>query len=231
MHSSTYTNWPRVGEPRRSGWKGRHIEKILQGEGQNSLNPLSVFSLALSSSRFRRAPLHFRSLFLAFSAGAPPVPLERLRFYWLYQEPTTPSCCISIIEFLAVVRRPQSFMIAREGDMFCVRFIRERSHEETCACHRREIEGRGLFECFLLFPPALLSPTLPFISITSRCQFIFLPSTIPLFTPFLLSFIPCPVWSYGHARAFILRMLSVGIRSFIRSAVNSSSKGKYRVSG
>ena len=178
-----------MGEPRRSGWKGRHIEKILQGEGQNSLNPLSVFSLALFPSRFHRAPLHFRSLFLAFSAGAPLVPLERLRFYWLYQEPTTPSCCISIIEFLAVVRRPQSFMVAREGDMFCVRFIRERSHEETCACHRREIEGRGLFERFLLFPPT------PFADTSIHFDYFALPVYRPSLRDFSLYTFPAALYT------------------------------------
>lgn len=57
--------------------------------------------------------------------------------------------------------------------MFCVRFIRERSHEETCDCHRAEIEGRTLVRVLLLFAtyPSARSE-LPFISITSRCRII-----------------------------------------------------------
>lgn len=133
----------RVGGPRRNGWKGRHIEKILQGEGQNSLNPLSAFSLAF----FLSLPPHsLRSFVLSSLLFLP----------WCSSGTFRASTVLLVIPGAndAVVlhfhyRIPRSrssptvvYGRAREGDMFCVRFIREKNHDESCACHRTKIEGR-----------------------------------------------------------------------------------------
>ena len=167
---------------RNDGWKGRHIEKIAEGEGQKlSLNPqLSVVSLALfllaSSTFFHSlASLPFLSFLLLFlpallllSGRTRQHSSLGRRFHWLHQEPTTPRrCCISIIEFLAqsFVAHGRLWSRASEGDMFCVRFIRERSHEESCACHRSsELQGRKLAVTRFYFPipsPSFVPPLPP----------------------------------------------------------------------
>lgn len=58
----------------------------------------------------------------------------------------------------AVVRRPRSFMPrATRGDMFCVRFIRERSHEGNCTA-----DLQGTIFCLSPFVRGLISiPTPP----------------------------------------------------------------------
>lgn len=135
------------------------MEKILESEGQKLFEPsLSIFPATLFLFRFFHVAPLFRvnplSCFFLLPLSLSP---RRLRFYRLYQEPTTPSCRISIIEFLAVVRRPRSFTPrATRGDMFCVRFIRERSHEErrSCACRRpTDLRGRLFLSRPLCFLP------------------------------------------------------------------------------
>lgn len=135
------------------------MEKILESEGQKLFEPsLSIFPATLFLFRFFHVAPLFRvnplSCFFLLPLSLSP---RRLRFYRLYQEPTTPSCRISIIEFLAVVRRPPSFTPrATRGDMFCVRFIRERSHEErrSCACRRpTDLRGRLFLSRPLCFLP------------------------------------------------------------------------------
>lgn len=131
----------------------------MESEGQKLFEPsLSIFPATLFLFRFFHVAPLFRvnplSCFFLLPLSLSP---RRLRFYRLYQEPTTPSCRISIIEFLAVVRRPRSFTPrATRGDMFCVRFIRERSHEErrSCACRRpTDLRGRLFLSRPLCFLP------------------------------------------------------------------------------
>lgn len=130
-----------------------HREKQRRARARETLWTLSLYFPC------RSFPLSFASSFAALPSFLlfPPLSL------FLFLPCSSPSTVLPVIPGAnhavvphfhyriprAVVRRPRSFMPrATRGDMFCVRFIRERSHEGNCAA-----DLQGTIFC-------LLSPTL-----------------------------------------------------------------------